>query len=467
MTHARHDYPDPLPVALEAEQALLGAILTHPSAYAAVQDFLRAEHFGEPVHRRMFEVVEEAVVAGKPFSAITVRAAIGDVDLGGQTVGQYVASVVASVSTVSHARAYGQAVWSAWSRRQLIGVAQDVERMARDMPPDLSPAQLAADAMRSLEEAAKGADAPEQSTIGSAAQKALKTLDRRRATGGMLSGVTFGLTEMDRRTQGMQPGQLVILAGRPGMGKSTVGLSVAIRAAQAGHGVAFFALEMGDEELARRAMADLSFGRCRPNVSYFDIRAARISPEQDQALTAAAEELHELPLVIEQAADLTTGQLLGRSRSISADFKRRGRKLELIVVDHLGLLSTGRRSRGRVEEVSEISRALKVLAKQMECPVMALSQLNRAAETRDNKKPQLSDLRDSGSIEQDADVVIGCYREAYYLRDSDRPEDFERLQQVRNTLELIVLKQRDGEVFNLSVFCDVGANHIADLDGRR
>jgi replicative DNA helicase len=297
-----------------------------------------------------------------------------------------------------------------------------------------------------------------------AANRALKAMDEAERLKGRIPGTTWGFPSLDNRTLGMMPGELLILAGRPGMGKTTFGLAAAVRAARSGAGVAIFSLEMSEVSLAQRAIADLAYRPDGVKVTYFDIRRGFVHDSLRSRVTKAAEEFGSLPLIIEQEAGLTVAQVAARSRQIARTLALRGHPLKVIVIDHIGLLRASSRYAGqRVNEVSEMTASLKALAKSMGVTVLALSQLNRGVESREDKRPQLSDLRDSGSIEQDADAVFGAYRAAYYLERAAKegdPDIQSQLELCKNQFEIIILKQRNGGLGTVKLGVDVACNAI-------
>ena len=269
---------------------------------------------------------------------------------------------------------------------------------------------------------------------------------------------------------GMCPGQMIVVAARPGMGKTTVGVSIALNAAKAGHGVYFVSLEMVAQELAQRALAAEVYAQ-RPHdpISYREIAKGRDLTDRDlNDLLDARDTLNTYPLVIEQQSGLSISQIAARARQTRSAMERKGQRLSVIVIDHIGLVAASKRYSGnRVQEMTEITTAIKVLAKELDVAIVALSQLNRKVEERAEKRPVLSDLRDSGSIEQDADMVIGLYREAYYLEHKAEltDEDRIRLMASADTLEMEILKQRQGPTGRINLFCKIDCNAINELAG--
>jgi replicative DNA helicase len=285
---------------------------------------------------------------------------------------------------------------------------------------------------------------------------------------GLPSGVPMGIKSIDRALRGLKSGQFVVIEGRPGMGKSAVAVRAADGAASAGHPVLIFSLEMEAEDLASR----MASARCyAPNrsIPYFSIDNGLIDEEQFRRFTAASRAIAALPIDIEPQAGISIGQLASRARRWAQERLPSAPKgLGLIIVDYLQLLKSSDRYAGkRVDEVTEMSTGLKALAKELGIPIIALAQMSRNAEHRDDKRPTLADLRDSGSIEQDADIVVGLYRAHYYLsRKADpSPEEMAELRRVQNVLEIIILKQRKGPTGTYEVFCAMESNHLGDLGG--
>ena len=293
-----------------------------------------------------------------------------------------------------------------------------------------------------------------------ALNEGLKETDRAVAMEGALVGVTTGLSDLDGVTGGLLHGELCIVAGRPGMGKSALALHIAIAAAQAGHVVAFFSLEMTRSETGRRALSS------KTGIPYNDMRRGVVDGTGMRNISAAAQQLVSLPLIIDESARLSTAALKARVRRI-----RHEHGLGLVVIDYLQLIRPDDRYKGnRVHEVSEISADLKALAKEMSVPVLVLSQLNRTTELRDNKRPQLSDLRESGAIEQDADLVIFAYRDEYYLERSEPPagtpehtEWADKMSAARNTMELILAKNRHGPTVTKTIYANMSTSAFGDL----
>ncbi|WP_342152353.1 replicative DNA helicase [Methylorubrum sp. SB2] len=453
------------PHSVESEQALLGAILINAAALDGVRHLVEASDFAEAVNGHLYEAMCLRRDAGEPIDIRLVKLTVGDRDLGGMTVGQYLAALAGGATTVINAPGYARSIRHAAQMRRVLETAQAaVGAMTGGEIAD--PGEYAAGMVDELDAVivASHGRSVRRMRLG---QSAAAVLDRVREaqSGRAQRGAPFGLPGLDRATLGMRDNQLLILAGRPGMGKTTAGIHFALSSARAGYGVGFVSLEMDDMELAERALAAVAYDRRDP-ISYRAIaQGVDIGESAYRRLDDARRALDRLPFEIEQQPGLTVSQIAARARSLRNRFERAGHYLGLLVIDHIGLIAPSKRYSGnRVQEMTEISGSLKRLAKELGIPILALSQLSRGVESRPDKRPVLSDLRDSGSIEQDADVVLGLFREAYYLEHVAEPttEQFDRLNVVRDTLEIEILKQRSGPTIRVECFCDVSCNVLAE-----
>jgi len=444
---------------IEAEQALLGAMLVNNDAFYRVSDFLEPVHFYEPIHRRIYEVMGEIIRMGKAATPVTVKTFLpAEVKIADFTVAQYLARLAAEATTIINAEDYGRSIYDLALRRSLILIGEDMVNIAFDAPVDMPPKAQIEDAERRLFELA---ETGRYDTGFHGFEEALKTaIDMASAAykrDGHLSGLATSLDDLDRRLGGLQPSDLVVLAGRPGMGKTALATNIAFNVARAWRGevqgdgaiktvdggiVGFFSLEMSSEQLATRIVSEQTM------VPSSDIRRGAIHEDQFARIVAAAQEMQRIPLYIDQTGGLSIAQLAARARRL-----KRQRGLDLLVIDYIQLLSGSNRraAEGRVQEVTEITTNLKALAKELNVPILALSQLSRQVENRDDKRPQLSDLRESGSIEQDADVVMFVFREEYYLKNKKPKEGTEEFNKwmaemdaVAGRAEIIIGKQRHG-----------------------
>ena len=448
-----------LPSNIEAEAALLGALMLDNRLVEDIGLRLKPHHFHEPVHGRIYEAILKLTDKNMVANPVTLRPMF-EADEAMKQIGGpgYLATLTGSGATLIAARDFAQQVYDLALLRALIGVGRDLVESALDTSEEVAPLEQIEKAEGELYKVAEagGAEGKAQS-FAEATKEALRTAEKALNSGGHLSGITTGLEGLNAKIGGLHNSDLLIVAGRPGMGKTSLATNIAFAAAQrylrdiedgiepaksAGAPVAFFSLEMSADQLATRILAEQS------KISSENLRMGRISKQEFRELARAAAELESLPLYIDDTPALTIAALRARARRL----KRRS-NIGLVVVDYLQLLQgTGRNSNeNRVNEISEISRGLKTLAKELDVPVLALSQLSRAVEQREDKRPQLSDLRESGSIEQDADMVLFVYREDYYLaakQPSDDHPDFaqwqEEMGRVYGRAEVIVAKQRHG-----------------------
>ncbi|CAA7611624.1 Replicative DNA helicase [Magnetospirillum sp. LM-5] len=453
----------------EAEQALLGAILLNNRAFEKVSEFLRPEHFAEPAHGRIFAACGKLVERGQIANPVTLKTFFendgGLAEIGGTP---YLAQLANAVVSIINAEDYGKLVHDLHLRRELIALGEElVNRAFEPQIDDPAMDQIGRAEAQLYELATTGQTEGGFETFGTVLVEAVRQAEAAHQRQGKLSGVPTGLIDMDKKLGGLHASDLLILAGRPSMGKTSLATNIAFNAAKAyreeidalGHKkgvdgavVAFFSLEMSSEQLATRILAE------QAEISSHKIRQGEMSNDEFERLVVAAQELSRLPLHIDDTPALSISAVRTRARRL-----KRQHGLGLIVVDYLQLLrgTGGSSDQNRVQEVSEITRGLKALAKELDVPVIALSQLSRAVEQREDKRPQLADLRESGSIEQDADVVMFVFREQYYLERAEparRPEEAEdkfneryakwqeRCEQVYNTAEVIIAKQRHGPV---------------------
>ena len=460
--------PVAAPHSIDAEQALLGAVLINADALDRARDHVQAEDFLEEAHRSIFEAMCTRRDAGEPIDWRLLTAVLGDHPFGSITVGTYVARLAAGATTVVNAPSYARTIAQAARMRRLLETAQGaVAMMTAGGIAD--PAPVAAQMIEDLDDIASSglAEHTRRIHIGQSSARVITRVQDARA-GKVRYGAPFGLPSLDRATLGMRENQLIIAAGRPGMGKTTAGIHIGLSTARTGFGVAFISLEMDADELSERALAAVAYDpRAAEDLTYRSIAQGRdISDAALRRLVEAQRVLDTLPLEIEQQSGLTVAQIAARVRQYRLRLERAGRSLGLVIIDHIGLIRPSKRYAGnRVQELTEITGSLKGLAKDLGTPVLALSQLSRAVENREDKRPKLADLRDSGSIEQDADVVLGLFRESYYLEHqvqrSDEEED--RLARCQNELEIEILKQRSGPTTRVTCFCDVACNVLAEV----
>jgi replicative DNA helicase len=463
----------------DAEQALLGAILVNNDAYYRVSDFLEPIHFYGDQHKRIYEVARTLIRAGKVATPITLKTFLGDQehgDLGGLTTFQYLARLAAEATTVINAEDYGRTIYDLAIRRNLIGIGEDMVNVAYDAPVESSPRDQIEEAERRLYELAEtGRYDGGFQRFSDALTTAIDVAAAAYKRDGKLSGIATGLADLDRQMGGLQPSDLVIIAGRPGMGKTALATNIAFNIAQAYVGekqpdgtvktvnggiVGFFSLEMSAEQLATRIIAEQS------GVPSYKIRRGDIREDDFHKITDAARAMQAIPFHIDQTGGISIAQLAARARRL-----KRQRGLDMLVVDYIQLLSgSTRKSDNRVQEVTEITTGMKALAKELNVPILALSQLSRQVEQRDDKRPQLSDLRESGSIEQDADVVMFVFREEYYLKNKEPrmgTVEYEQWQTemalVHGKAEVIIGKQRHGPTGTVQLAFQADVTRFSNL----
>jgi replicative DNA helicase len=451
-----------VPHNIEAEQALLGAILVNNEALDRVSAFLEPVHFYDPLHAQIYEIGAKLIQAGKQATPVTLKTFFEnaepiDRDL---TVPQYLGRLAASATTIINAHDYGQTVYDLAIRRQLIVIGEDLVNVAFDSPVDHPPeTQIQEAETRLYELAERGKYGQGFMGFNTALTHAIDMANSAYQRDGHLSGLATGLADLDNKLGGLQASDLVILAGRPSMGKTSLATNIAYNIAKAyrtekqsdgtekvvdGAIVGFFSLEMSAEQLATRILSE------QAEIPSEKIRRGMIQEAEFRKLVEVSQEMSRIPLYIDQTGGITIAQLAARARKL-----KRQKGLGLLVVDYLQLLSgtSKRGSENRVQEITEITTGLKALAKELALPVIALSQLSRQVESREDKRPQLSDLRESGSIEQDADVVMFVFREEYYVerqKPSEGTAEFSdwqaKMMAVSGKAEVIIGKQRHGPV---------------------
>ncbi|MAY20152.1 MAG: replicative DNA helicase [Erythrobacteraceae bacterium] len=458
-----------LPSNLEAEAAFLGAVLIDNRVIEELQTPIRPDHFFEPLHERIYERILRMIERNATASPVTLRphfeADEALKELGGP---KYLAQLTANGAGLLAPRELAQQIYDLALLRELVSVGRGLVEGALDTSEETSPVDRISQAEADLYRVAEGASTgKEAATFREASLTAIRMVEAAMNSGGGLSGKTTGLETIDQKTAGLHESDLIILAGRPGMGKTSLATNIAFNCAEEhlkwqrdggehnyGAPTAFFSLEMSSDQLATRILAEQS------EVSSEALRSGQLTRDDFQKLSFASQRLAELPLYIDDTPALTIGALRTRARRM-----KRRHDIGLIVIDYLQLLQgSGRANDNRVNEISEISRGLKTLAKELSVPVIALSQLSRAVEQREDKRPMLSDLRESGSIEQDADMVWFIYRSDYYhlLVKPDTPDGSsapdivekyraweETYDQLVGKATLIVAKQRHGSTGNV------------------
>ncbi|MCF4164945.1 replicative DNA helicase [Zavarzinia compransoris] len=446
---------------IEAEQALLGAILVNNEAISRVTEFLMAEHFFEPLHQRIYAHALKLIERQQIANPVTLRPFFEQdpamIEIGGPG---YLARLAANAVTIINANEYGRALYDLALKRELIQVGEEIVNTAYEADIDNSAdEQIQAAEGRLFNLAEAGSREGGLMPFKHGLTEAIRAAERAFKSDGKLTGVTTGLVDLDQKLGGLHRSDLLILAGRPSMGKTALATNIAFNAARAarfeqdaqgrtvaseGAVVAFFSLEMSSEQLAMRMLSEQS------RIVSEKIRRGLMNTDEFHQLVAAAQEVERLPLYIDDTPGITISALRTRCRRL-----KRQSGLGLVIVDYLQLVNPSGKTRtdNRVGELSEITRGLKMLAKELDVPVVALSQLSRQVENREDKRPQLADLRESGTIEQDADVVMFVFREEYYLlRREPRtgtPEHAawqDEMEKVHNLAEVIIGKQRHGSI---------------------
>ena len=469
----------------QAEQALLGALLANNKAYDRVGEFLAPEHFADPIHGRIFAAIQRRIENSQLADAVTLKAEFehnGVLEEVGGT--PYLAQLLGAMVGIINAGEYGRTIHDCWLRRQLIDIGETVVNRAFGSEDDLAGKEQIEAAEQTLFDLATDRGDTGFKTFEMALKEAIDTAANAFGRAGHVAGLSTGLRDLDAKMGGLHPSDLMILAGRPGMGKTALATKIAFGAAEAllaeakrdgkdnapMKAVAIFSLEMSAEQLATRMLAEAS------RVSGDRIRRGDIGQKDFDKFVQVSRTLQHLPVQIDDTAAISLSAMRTRCRRLA-----RTRGLALVVVDYLQLMrpSAGTRPESRVLEISQITQGLKAIAKELSVPVIALSQLSRAVESRDDKRPQLSDLRESGTIEQDADSVLFVYRDEYYLQarmpkqmghDSDDKfhdamEKWQRdMNEAHNKAELIISKQRHGPTGSIELFFEGEFTRFADLD---
>ncbi len=454
-----------MPHHIEAEQQLLGAILTNNDVYDRIASIVKPEHFYEPVHARIFEIAAARIQKNALASPVTLKAFMADDEGLGELGGPaYLARLAGAAISSFAARDYAQMIYDLAIRRELIRLGGDISAKAARVDVDSEPREQIVEAEQALYRLGEQG----QSNSGfqsflKAVTDAVQVANAAFQREGGLAGLSTGLSDLDRKLGGLHRSDLLILAGRPSMGKTSLATNIAFNIAKAyrkgtlpdgsegavdGGVVGFFSLEMSAEQLAARILSEAS------EVPSEQIRRGDMTEAEFRRFVDAAKALEACPLYIDDTAALPISQLAARARRL-----KRTHGLDVLFVDYLQLVRPASAKDSRVNEVSEITQGLKAIAKELDIPVVALSQLSRQVENRDDKRPQLSDLRESGSIEQDADVVMFVFREEYYAErekpSEDRLDDMAewqaRMERLHGRAEVIIGKQRHGPIGNVDL----------------
>ena len=466
-----------LPHNLDAEQQLLGALLINNDLYDRVSNYLRGEHFYESIHGFIYENISKLILGNKLASPVTLKTIVEYDDRFAELDGnKYLIKLAADASSIINIDEYGKIIYHLYTWRNLINLGNDIVTTSYSPPVDLNPfdhLEYIEQKLYSLAENEKyGNDFKNFST---ALTEAIDTAASAYLRDGKTSGLASGFRDLDEVLGGLQPSDLLIIAGRPSMGKTAFATNIAFHVASKykhivgiennskdndGAVVGFFSLEMSSSQLATRIISE------QTSVSSEKIRRGKITNTEYESLIDIARKLQDIPLFIDETGGISMAQVTARARKL-----KRQNNLGLIIIDYLQLLTSPNRryNDNRVQELSEITQSLKALAKELNIPVIALSQLSRQVETRDDKKPQLADLRESGSIEQDADIVMFLYREEYYLQRKEPKEGTEdhilwqeNMNEVHQKAEVIIGKNRHGPTTSIPLHFDGSVTRFSD-----
>ncbi len=461
-----------LPSNIEAEQAVIGSILVSNDIYDEVSLIIDSKKFFDPIHVKIYETIESLIAKGLLANPITLKNHFenneGLKELGGQ---EYLIKITKFSTSVKQTIDYANIVQEMHVRRELIKISESVlDQASHSNEVQKSGETIIQNAEKLLFDLAeRGHFNQSFMKFESALKQTIEMAKSAYQNEEGIVGVPTGLTDLDSRLGGLHKQDLVIIAGRPSMGKTALATNIAFHAAKniekkgSKSTVAFFSLEMSSEQLSTRILSEQS--RIRSN----DIRRGKVSEKEFEQFIETSKNIFELPLYIDETPAITIAAISNRSRRIKRLFG-----LELIIVDYIQLMrSSGGREYNRVQEISEITQGLKALAKELNVPVLALSQLSRAVEQRDDKKPQLADLRESGSIEQDADVVMFVYREAYYLERKEptlgsieHAEWQQKMDEISRLAEIMIGKQRHGPTGNVKVEFEAMYTKFKDLENK-
>ena len=464
-----------VPYDIDVEQALLGAMLVDNQAIERVSAVLRPEQFYDPLHGRIYEVMQSQFErGGMVITPLTLHAAMkadpGLIEVGGHG---YLAGLAQAAPALPNVRDYARILHDLAVRRALIHIGEDIVNTAYEAPHDNPPkAQIEAaeKALYAVSESSKYGEGPLD--FAESLRRAVELAEKAQARGGRISGLATGFSDLDSLLGGLQASDLIIVAGRPGMGKTSLATNMAFHVARAyaqdvesgtevprGAPVLMFSLEMAAQQLSARILSE------QTEIEMWKIRNGRFSESEWEKFVLTMQELSTLPLYIDDTGGISIAQIAARARRM-----KREKNIGAVVIDHIQLVAPSHRVENRVQEITEISKGLKVLAKELDVPVIALSQLSRGVDARDDKRPVLSDLRESGSIEQDADVVMFVYREEYYLKsrepDPAMPEHAkwaEKCERAFRRAEVLVEKHRHGATNRVELFFDDRFTRFSNL----
>ena len=464
-----------VPYDIEVEQALLGAILVDNQALERVSTLLKPEHFYDPLHARLYETMSLAVERGSfVLTPLTLHAAMkadpGLIEVGGTA---YLAGLVQAAPAMPNVRDYAKILHDLAVRRSLIRIGEDIVNSAYEAPVDKGPQTQIEDAEKALYRVAEASHYGEGPiNFAESLRRTVESAERAQQRGGRISGLVTGFSDIDSLLGGLQASDLIILAGRPGMGKTSLATNMAFNIARAyvqdveagaevprGAPVLFFSLEMAAQQLSARILSE------QTEIEMWKIRNGRFAESEWEKFILSMQDLTTLPLYIDDTGGISIAQIAARARRM-----KREKNIGCVIIDHLQIVSSSGRPENRVQELTEISKSLKVLAKDLDVPVVALSQLSRSVDSRDDKRPVLSDLRESGSIEQDADVVMFVYREEYYLKSrepdpssADHAKWLEKCERAHRRAEVLVEKHRHGATNKIDLYFDDRFTRFSNL----
>jgi replicative DNA helicase len=444
----------PAAVELEVEQAILGAVMVDNRRLEALTTLLREEDFSEPLHQRIYATTLKVWEQGRAVTPLTLKAMMQN-DPGLAEIGlDYFANLAQAAPAITNIKELARIVHDAAVRRELFRIGEQLSNEALEVNVDQPPRAIVENAEKALYRVAENSKYGEGPLdFGESLRRAVENAERAQARGGRISGVTSGFADIDNLLGGLQPSDLLIIAGRPGMGKTALGTNMAFNAARIwqqdieageetprGAPVLFFSLEMAAQQLSARILSQ------ETEIEMGKIRNGKFTEEEWERFVMTMQGLATIPLYIDDSGGISIAQIAARARRL-----KREKNIGVIMIDYLQLVEPSRRQENRVQEITEVTKGLKALAKELNVPVIALSQLSRGVDSRDDKRPVLSDLRESGSIEQDADVVMFVYREEYYLKsrepEAGTPEHakwVEKLDRATNRAEVLVEKHRHG-----------------------
>ncbi len=461
------------PAEIEIEQAVLGAVLVDNRRLEALTALLRMEDFSDPLHQRTYETMLKVWEHGRAITPLTLSALMRS-DPGLSSLGMdYFGALAEAAPAITNVKELARTIHETAIRRELLRIGEDLANASYEANVDRPPNKLIEDAERALykvSETAKYGSGPID--FAESLRRTVELAEKAQARGGRISGLVTGFTDIDSLLGGLQPSDLIILAGRPGMGKTSLATNMAFHTARAyvqdiesgaevprGAPVLFFSLEMAAQQLSARILSE------QTEIEMWKIRNGRFADSEWEKFVLAMQDLSTLPLYIDDTGGISVAQIAARARRL-----KREKNIGCIVIDHIQLVAGSGRPENRVQELTEISKNLKVLAKELDVPVVALSQLSRAVDARDDKRPVLSDLRESGSIEQDADVVMFVYREEYYLKtrepdpgSPDHAKWMEKLDRATNRAEVIVEKHRHGATNKIDLHFDSRYTRFSNL----